>query len=177
MNLSGALTAVGASKALQLGPGQTATYTTAVDNLETFSGLVLLQRSLDGGLSWQTLTSFDGRTSALTEATGATSGTIVNETGQKAHYRFQCTVATEDEELDYTLADVVDGERVIKTAAGVTVATINEDGSITITSIANLTALVAAILPTVIGALPTAEPVAVGALWLNSGVLTVGNGP
>lgn len=173
------------SNVLPLLPGQSATYTAIVDALETFTGWAVLQRSRSAQQAWETILTLDGRTNAI--APGTTSGTVVNETTAVEYYRWQNFTASGAEEMDVTIADVVDVDvapfwqgGVLRTSKGVEVLRVNDDGSVTIATATITTGAITnlgALLEAAIGALPTSEPVAVGALWLNSGVLTVGNGP
>jgi hypothetical protein len=174
MSVTGSFSATGASTALLLSPGESVTWATTVAADETFSGRVLLERSRDGGQTWQLVQAFDGRTVALTSVTGSQSGTVVNETTDRVHVRVRCDDAGADDAIAYALTDVVDAERVITNRHGQTVATVNDDGSLTIphAAIGNFAVLLAA----AINALPTVDPAVAGALFLDAGVLTVSAG-
>lgn len=170
MNLSGNLTALGATKAVQLLPGESATYTADCATGETFDGKAVLQRSRDGGQTWQTVETFDGTDAALDDTLNA-SGTVVNESTGREHYRFQVITATAADALAYTLADAVDVEQTVYTKRGAAALQIKDDGSVSFTAAAFATLALAWL-----ASLPTADPLVAGAPWLDAGVLTVSAG-
>jgi hypothetical protein len=78
--LSKSFTAAGNGTGLSIVPDDKMTY----DVSGTFVGTVVLERTLDAGATWTTITS----------ATGAASGTIHNQEAKTATYRFRCSAFT-----------------------------------------------------------------------------------
>ncbi len=114
MAKNGTLTTVAGGDYLDLAPGQALAYLLTIATAQTFDGYAALQRSLDGGQSWEQLAAFDGRSSALTAGVQG-SGVIVNEFKQRARYRFATTVATSTNGVTYTLTLALAGEPVMLT--------------------------------------------------------------
>lgn len=85
----------------------------------TFVGTVVLERTLDGGQTWQTV---------LT-ATGSASGTLLNETrnGNAAAYRFQCTAYTSGT-IVTSISDVYEVLKTFTDKAGNPILEILENG-------------------------------------------------
>jgi hypothetical protein len=180
MTRSTAFSTVSNGLALPLKPGQTATYSATVASTKTFTGLLVLQRSRNGGQSWETVTSFDGRTVTITA--GSSTGTVENTTGGRELYRFICTNAGDADPITGALTDVADAERTITDATGRVVMTFNRDGSVTIASgtltAATLTALsnTDTLLQAWAAGLPTSDPAVAGAFWKSSGAIKVSAG-
>jgi len=173
MTTSKAFTAVATGNQIILPPKRTATATVTVAHGKSYIGTLLLERSRTQGQTWETVRSFDGSTVAIPEDTTLTE-TVENSTGAIELYRFRSSLISTDAATG-AIATVAGIVQQFATPGGAVIATMYDDGTMTITaaSLTNIAALMIAWLAT----LPTVEPVTVGEPYLNSGVLTISNGP
>lgn len=116
------LTAAGVTTAMSLNNGQSMTY--SADG--TFTGFARLERSRNGGMSWETVTTGAADT--------AISGTIKNESGAQERYRFRA-IDTDGETpltgtVETSLADVDDTVLELRRTDGSPYLKVTDDGVI-----------------------------------------------
>lgn len=112
--ISKSFTAVGTGSSLFVRAGESFTY----DVSGTFVGTVLIERTENGGLSYEPVG---------ISATGSASGTVVNYSNVGANYRFRCSAFTSGT-IVCALADVSEISRSFKDQSGTSALDIVEGG-------------------------------------------------
>ncbi len=120
--ISGSLASATASAAVDVKPGETISINVNILPAQTFGGLLVIQRSADGGQSWQTdrspagvEQSFDGQSVALTAGT-VTSYVQKNDSTSRVLYRANVLVLGAANGVDFALATNTPG--AVKLACG-----------------------------------------------------------
>jgi hypothetical protein len=172
--MDGTLSAVGSSPVFLVRPGQSFTYAVTVAAEEAFIGTVRLERSRNGGQTWEG-ECFVGTEEAPLEGTIA-SGTVVNSYQKAERYRLSVEEIDEaSDDVAYAFTEAVDVVERFVNAEGVEVLTLTDEGIATPKVTAD--ALVAPGHLIDFSALPATDPEIAGLLWLDTGVLKISTGP
>jgi hypothetical protein len=110
---SGTFTDIGASVGFMVRPSNTCTLALTIANAETFSGLLAVESSKNGGQSWEPVLDangdaivMDGTDSALDDGDNLTV-TLVNATNSKQWFRVFVSDAGEDDGISYLFTEVI----------------------------------------------------------------------
>lgn len=150
---SGTFTGAANGAYVQVLPGFGIDFTLEVGAGETFSGKVQLQRSRNGGQSWEPVPdqTFNGTVVAIDDS-APVDRTIVNDSGGREWYRLVNLTASGADGMDWALTR--SAPDVLRPSTRATAAEMGDW----------------------LATLPTSDPAVAGEPWLDSGVLTVSAG-